>query len=424
MGDVGIFIIWLLVLAVFLQVDFVFYLIYVCLGVYGLAVWYTPWSVRRVEVVRRMNDHAFLGERVPVTLNIKNTTRFPIPWIQISESVPVMLQVGGVPQYAFGLSGRSTTSFQYQVQATRRGYYRLGPLRMHSGDFFGFNETVFEVPVAYLTVYPRILPMSRLGLPSRLPYGTIRSTQRLYEDPARPVGVREYHTGDSLRTVNWKVSAHASQSSSRLMVKTLEPAISLDTTILLNLDRQDYRPKTVYQDIEWAIEAAASLAAHLTARQQAIGLITNGRDPLRKDLSGPLDFDEKTGRLLGHEPAGGISTKTPGMAPPISPRTGRTHLMSVLEILARVEMNESVNFTSWAPGACLHLSWGMTILVLSPQGDERTCGMLHGLVRAGYNPVLLIVDAQTNFGLVRERARRLGFRAYHLTGRPDLERMT
>jgi hypothetical protein len=418
MGDVSVFIIWLLVLAVFLQVDFIFYIVYVVVGIYGLAVWYTPWSLRRLKITRRLNDHAFLGERVAVELSLENKTRFPLPWIQVTDSIPVMLQVGGVPRYAFGLAGRSTASFHYQVQATRRGYYRLGPLRLTSGDFFGFNESRAEFPVAYLTVYPRITPITRLSLPSRLPYGIIRSRQRLFEDPARPVGVREYTTGDSLRRVNWKVSAHAAHNDQNLMVKTLEPAISLDTAILLNLDRYDYQRKTVYRDTEWAIEAAASLAAHLTGRQQAVGLITNGRDPLHRRQTGgqELDFDEESGRLLSH-PA------HYAMAMPVAPRTGRTHLMSILEILARVEMNEDASFTTWAPGACLHLSWGITILALTAKGDEATCQMLHQLVRAGYNPALLIVDATTNFGQVRERARRLGFRAYHLTGRDDLEKI-
>lgn len=424
MGDVTVFIIWLLVLAVFLQVDFIFYIVYVCVGIYGLAIWYTPWSLKRLEISRQLNDHAFLGERVQVTLNITNPTRFPLPWVQVMDSIPVMLQSGGVPRYAFNMSGRSTTTFHYQVQAGRRGYYRLGPLRLLGGDFFGFNEAGAEYPLAFLTVYPRITPISRLTLPSRLPYGIIRSRQRLFEDPARPVGIREYHTGDSLRLVNWKVSAHAGYHGDTLMVKTLEPAISLDTAILLNLDRHDYTRKTVYRDTEWAVEAAASLAAHLTGRQQAVGLITNGRDPMRRRAKSEsadsrpheFDFDEETGRLLSH-PA------YYEMAMPIAPHTGRTHLMSVLEILARVEMNENASFTTWAPGACLPLSWGVTILTLTARGDEAVCQMLHRLVRAGYNPVLLVIDPAANFGLVRERARRLGFRAYPLAGRADLEKI-
>jgi hypothetical protein len=96
--------------------------------------------------------------------------------------------------------------------------------------------------------------------------------------------------------------------------------------------------------------------------------------------------------------------------------------MKVLELLARVEAAETVSFTAWLPSACLHLSWGVTILVITPQGDEATCQTLHRLVRAGYNPVLLLVQPSAYFGQVQERARRLGFTAIHVPERRDLSK--
>src|SRR5690606_19628201 len=185
--------------------------------------------------------------------------------------------------FAVSLRGRESREFHYAVQAIRRGYYRLGPLTVRTGDLFGWSELRAQAPASYLTVYPRITPLARLGLPSRLPYGAIGSQRRLFEDPARPVGVREYHRGDSLRLINWKVSAHGDN----LVVKTLQPAISLDTHILLNLNRDDFSAKTRYSAPEWAIEIAASLAAHLVEQQQAVGLATNGRDLLQLMQQGP-----------------------------------------------------------------------------------------------------------------------------------------
>lgn len=108
--------------------------------------------------------------------------------------------------------------------------------------------------------------------------------------------------------------------------------------------------------------------------------------------------------------------------PALLPRPGRAHLMKVLEVLARVEAAEMVSFTQWLPSACLNLSWGVTILVITPLGDEATCQALHRLVRAGYNPVLLLVQGTAHFGQVQERARRLGFTAYHVPDRRDLSR--
>jgi hypothetical protein len=95
--------------------------------------------------------------------------------------------------------------------------------------------------------------------------------------------------------------------------------------------------------------------------------------------------------------------------------------MKILERLARIESDQTVPFDEWAASACLNLSWGVTILAITARGDEATCQTLHRLVRAGYNPILVTVEPDLDFGLVRERARRLGFRAFNVTRSSGLD---
>jgi uncharacterized protein (DUF58 family) len=416
-------------LAIVLRVDFVFYVVYVIAGIFAWSRWLPRHHLRHILVDRSYDDHAFLGEPVTVTIRLQNRTRFRVPWFQFDESIPLGLRVeGNEPQRALTIKGRESVAFSYEVQAYRRGYYRLGPLKTKFGDLFGFTGEEAEFPPTYLTVYPRITPVTRLGLPARMPFGTVASNRRLFEDPARPMGVRPYRSGDSLRQVNWKVSAR--QES--LLVKTLEPAISLESCVLLNLNASDYGSKSRYYATEWAVEIAASIAAHLIDRRQAVGLATNGADPLLATGSsdGELVFDKESGRLqmrteipqdtewkLGH-PVGPAAHLMP---PSIPTRGGRAHLMKVLELLARIESDETVHFPSWIPSATVGLSWGVTVLVITPLGNLEVCQALHRLVQAGYNPVLLLVERRVPLGQVRERARRLGFSAYELTDRGDFE---
>ena len=418
MGDVSLLIIILLLVAAFLRVDFIFYIVYVVAGIYLWSRWHAPRSFRHINFDRSFTDHAFLGEQIPVTLTLHNRSRIPLPWLQAAESVPPQLGAGKTPSYALSLRGLQTVSFEYQIRPTRRGYYRLGPLHLRSGDLFGWSEQSGVSGASYLTVYPRIIPLAHLGLPSRLPFGTIASNQRLFEDPARPVGVRNYRSGDSQRQINWKVSAHTNS----LVVRTLQPAISLDTGIVLNLARDDYERRTRYSVPEWAIEIAASLAAHLVERQQAVGLMTNGRDPLPRTWQPAImssAFDESSGRLLLSDEAEQNGAQSAGSS--IPPRGGRAHLMSILELLARVEPAVAAPFPAWIPRACLHLSWGVTVPVITPRADEETCRALHHLVRGGLNPVLILVAPHQRFGALKERAQRLGFVAYHVTEKRDLD---
>ncbi|VAW31881.1 hypothetical protein MNBD_CHLOROFLEXI01-5284, partial [hydrothermal vent metagenome] len=249
--------------------------------------------------------------------------------------------------------------------------------------------------------------------------GTVASHQRLFEDPARPMGIREFRSGDSMRQINWKASAHSSAYARQLMVKTFQPAISLETAVLLNLHIPDYQAHSRLDVTEWAIEVAASLAAHLVNQRQGVGLICNGIDPL---ASGSHSFDEVTGRLLRPKASEIHAQPNSFMSPAIPPRNGRPHLMKILERLARIEAEETVSFTDWASTACLHLTWGVTILAITPSGGEAVCQSLHRLVRAGFNPILITVEPDHNFGLIRQRARRLGFAAYNVAQPSDLDR--
>jgi uncharacterized protein (DUF58 family) len=419
MSELPYLILFLLVVAFILRIDFIFYIVYVCVGVYVWSLWQTPRALTQLRISRHSDSHAFVGERVSVRLRLHNEQWLPLPWLQFSESIPPELRAGDKADHALSLGPRRTAEFTYFVQAGRRGFYRLGPLQLTAGDLFGFAERHARLAAAYLTVYPPITQLTQLGLPSRLPFGTLASRQRLFEDPARPQGVRDYRSGDSLRQIHWKASGHVD----RLVVKTFEPAISLETAVLLNLDLGDYGERGRYDLGEWAIEVAASLAAHLTDRRQAVGLITNGADPLRQSDGDGAQFEESSGRLTlaaGRAAAAGGPTgaQIPSAVPP---RAGRAHLMKVLELLARVEPAPTLPFVAWAPTACLHLSWGVTILAVTPLGDLPTCQMLHRLVRAGFNPVLVVVAPTANFGQVRDRARRLGFHAYQAANRKALK---
>jgi uncharacterized protein (DUF58 family) len=407
--------VWLLILllavAFLLRVDFIYYILYVAVGVFAWSRWFTPRALRNLAASRSYRRRAFLGETVEVQLTLTNNGRLAIPWVQFHESVPPELRLEETTQQVLTLKGGETFTYRYHLKALQRGYYRLGPLRLTSGDLFGLAKPrVGQLAPDYLTVYPRIIPLTHLGLPSRLPFGTISSRQRLFEDPARPMGVREFRSGDSLRRMNWKASAH----TQKLMVRTLQPAISLETVILLDLNSAAYERRDRHTVIEWAIVVAASLASHLIGARQAVGLASNGMDPLRLQEDTRV-FDEVTGRLLFQPEATGDYAATA-----IAPRTGRPHLMKILEQLARLHARDTTPFSAWAPAACVDLSWGVTIATITAQGDERTANTLHQLARNGFNPILIAVEPNANFGQVRERARRLGFQAYNIIDRRDL----
>ena len=402
MRDFSYLLIALLALALLLRLDFVFYIVYVVGGVWLLARWMTPRSLAALRVRRQFTDHAFLGEHVSVSLELNNPSWFPIPWLRLTETLPLELAPSEQFNRAYSLRSRERVVIDYELDCTRRGYYPLGPVRLVVGDLFGFSDAAGrEGAQQFLTVYPRIIPLARLDLPSRLPHGTLSASRRIFEDPARLRGVREYQPGDNLRRIHWKASAHADT----LLVKQFSPSISLESMVLLNLNGRDYHRQRIYSASEWSIVVAASVATYLESMRQAVGLATNGSDPL----------------LSGANPGAPGSTRYPAAIPP---RPGRQHLMKGLETLARVEVaDHEESFVHWAQRSAVSLAWGTTVLAITPLADETVCQGFHRLTRAGMNVVLLVTEPYANFGLVRERARRLGLRAYQTASEEDLTRL-
>ena len=389
--DLSFLIILLLALFILLRVEFVFYIVYVLFGTWLAARWWAGRALSRLELQRIYADHAFLGERVPVTLRIRNRSWLPIPWLRVSETVPLILHVPNFVRRVVALPARGEAALAYTLDCRRRGYYPLGPTHLQTGDLFGFAEAQVHLSRPdHITVYPRIIPLAQLGLASQLPFGAIRTRQRLFEDPARIIGLRQYQTGDPLPRIHWKASAH---SDERLVTK-LDAAISLETAILLDRNAAAYDPQWIASSSEWAIVVAASIAHHLMEQRQPVGLLTNGRDPLGE----------------------------PGRDARIPPRAGRPHLMKILEVLARIEVAEQTPpLPEWIHDATRDLSWGVTVIAITPNGDEATCRALHRLLRAGLNPVLIVIQPSARFAEVRQRARSLGFAAYHVAHERHLD---
>jgi len=426
MTDLLILALILLVIAFTFGVDFIYYVLYVILGIYLTSQFAIPRVIHRLSLKRTYNQNAFLGEQVEVRLTISNRSWLPIPWLRAIESIPPVLRPGIGVNQAMTFRYRESKSLTYKVKAMKRGYYRLGPLLISAGDLFGIREINGQLAPDYLTVFPRIVGLSQLGLSSRLPYGTITTKHRIFEDPARPIGIRDYRSGDSMRHINWKVSAH----SDELLVRTFEPVKSLETLILLNLNPNEYSRQTRYDGPEWAIVVAASIASHLATLRQASGLVTNGIDPLALlDEDGTESFDPETGRLEFAKKVLHLSSndqksdeESQSELVRIPPRPGRAHLMKILEKLARVEAQGSVPFPNWVPRACTNLSWGVTVIAITPTGDDKTCAALHQLVKSGYNPVLIVIETYQDVREIRDKARGLGFQAYKVSEDRDLAR--
>jgi uncharacterized protein (DUF58 family) len=388
MNDLFWLTIVLFVVAAALRSELFFYLLYVIAGLQVLTRLWLRRSVRHLTWRRRAPTTAFPGERAPVEIELTNTGLLPLPWLTLTESLPPALHNPPTIREVLSLGAGERRVLTYTLMGQRRGYYKIGPLSLRTGDVLGLEERGLTGSESdALTIYPPILSLADLGLPAALPYGTLATTQRLFSDPARPIGVRPYQAADGIRRIDWKTTAHAGAA----YVRRYQPAIALETLIALAFSREEYGDRYAYDIMERALVAAASIAAHLIERRQPVGLCTTGRDPATGEQAMPL---------------------------PVAP--GRGHLITVLGALGRLELATQGDLPTLIGRAATNLGWGSTVVVITGQRGTGLVAALLPLKRRGLSVALIMTDPTpdelglprkhgiTAFGLWRDGRPRVG----------------
>jgi len=260
----------LLALAVFFQSRTIYYLLYALMGAY---------LVHRIGVVRalgkltisrsRLEPRLFPGERAKVELTVANPSRAPLAWVRLSDQGETGLKAVSERTFGFALPPKAEVRLEYEVEATKRGRYAVGPVEIEAGDPFGIERfSAAGTEQSEVLVYPRIHSIERLGIQSQMQTGAFRAPSLHLSDPSRISGVRDYVEGDSFRHVHWRASAH----TGAFKVKKFEPMGTLNLAVALDLTYDQYAQWNVGPMSELAIETAASILALADARRQVFGL--------------------------------------------------------------------------------------------------------------------------------------------------------
>ena len=265
-------------------------------GAGGVSRLWARVSLEEVEYRRELSEtRAFVDETIELDVHLSNGKFVPVPWIEVRELIPQETLVIGGRTRASGLPRtsafyRNTSLKQHEqlkwplrLRTTVRGYFRIGPTRLRSGDLFGFfeSERDFERQDAII-VYPKTYALPDLGLGSARPFGEQRGGNRIYEDPLRVIGVRDYAPGDPIKRVDWKATARVGRLQSRLY----EPSRTQSVVVALNITTMEqtwegFDPVL----LERGVSVSASIARSIFEQGAAVGLIANGSFP---DADRPL----------------------------------------------------------------------------------------------------------------------------------------
>ena len=338
----------------------------------GVARLWERHCLTRVEYKRRLSaNRAFFGDEVQLEVEVANRKPLPLPWIQINDEVPSNVTF---------LKGRTSQSYQpgrmflnnllslgwyhkvkrrYPMRCLQRGLFAFGPTRIRSGDLFGvFNREMEIQQVNYLMVYPKIVPLEKLGIPSNQPIGDILIRRHIFEDPILTLGVRDYHFGDSLKRIHWKTTARIGH----LQTKVFEPTTTIDMGIFL--DVRTIKPTfwgSVPQLLELGIMASASISNYALKAGYRVGLYVNQRKRFPDELM------------------------------KIPPSQHADQLLHILEALAQIDASETMPIARLVQNESRNLAWGSTMVVISAIPTNALFSTLIQMKRGGRRVALIVV---------------------------------
>lgn len=346
------------------------------------------YTASRLVASRTGQSRLFFGETATMIVEVRSQGRLPTPWLVVRDQLPAALAPNDAVAQALALPAGRSADFTYEIVGRRRGCHTIGPLRLSTGDIFGLAHRELHAPIYQnLIVYPRLLPLGSLDLPSLAFAGDLRTRRRLLGDPARVQGIRDYAQGDPFHDIHWRATAGAGS----LQVKQYQPTTTVEALIFLDLERASYSNPLSFIAAEFAISLAASLSSRLLDARQQVGLVSNGR------LSEPAEAEAATERA-GHGPSVRATTAR-----------GRAQLVRLLELLARLELDKGATaLARLLTRHALGLPWGSTVIVITGRMTEELFLTLHRLRESGAQVQLYCVRPCADQIVWEARARTLG----------------
>ncbi|WP_407270981.1 DUF58 domain-containing protein [Radiobacillus sp. PE A8.2] len=290
------------------------------------------WGLRRIEYKRSfVPEPVFVGDEIEMVDEIANKKWLPILWLRLESKLHPNLQFVSEQQQQeiqdetfhrtlFTMMPFQRIKRRQKLVCKKRGYYRFESVSMTTGDVFGYSQSFqhFDA-IVELTVYPKIVSIDDIPLPSHSWLGDLLVKRWIIEDPFLVTGVREYVRGDALNTINWKATARAGNFQVNQKGHTSDHQL----LIYVNFDQTDdiWLPIADQELVEQGLSYAASIANFALAKGISTGFGSNSY------------LVEPFGKFQRIQP----STRT-------ASNFGNNQLTYILDTMAKLKMDRSMSF--------------------------------------------------------------------------------
>jgi uncharacterized protein (DUF58 family) len=208
-----------------------------------------------------------------VRCRLRNKTSLHVRRATLGVFASAGLEVLLPEKAAISAAPGQRVDFELEVKARAAGRHFLHGLTLLLNDRFGLIQLHLYFPTTLsLSAFPR--PAAGRRLPGRPMTGSPldragRHFLSLHGSGTELKEIRQHHSGDPFRSIDWKATAR----TGRLMVRQMESEIQATHTIILDASATMRSGPLGQRKLDYAVEAASAFARLAIERNDRVGLV-------------------------------------------------------------------------------------------------------------------------------------------------------
>lgn len=216
------------------------------------------------------NKFVVKGDKVKFLFKIMNEDFFIYPYINVTFCGADTIFSRQFQTKNFSLLPLDGKTFSFELECKYRGTYEIGIRSIDIEDFFGLISLAFKtLENKLINVNPRIIRLDRMRLRTNYLSETYPIFNGRDEDMTTISDIRDYHYGDTLKKIHWKLTS----KMNRILVKNFQSTSETNAIIVLDLQQGKFSVEynTILEDK--LIEAAVSVVHYCLTNWIPIRLV-------------------------------------------------------------------------------------------------------------------------------------------------------
>lgn len=198
------------------------------------------------------------GETVPLAVTVGNRSVFPVPAASVTFfRASEYFDREELEESSLSILPKRERTFRFDILFDHIGMYRAGVRSLTVTDFLGIVEVVYLTDaVMQVCVSPNRSRQFSRAKAEPAPAESQKATVSSFRESMDYAGVREYHFGDPIKNIHWKLSAH----SREYVTKQHEAYTNPGTTVITDFRFREQDPDRIMDLADAVAEAGVSAA--------------------------------------------------------------------------------------------------------------------------------------------------------------------